>query len=221
VPPQSVTYSVRGATFSLRLSDGRIAVNCDSKVNWTEWSMNPRRSCRIPTGNQFDVQFSGEQAKLLWHIGVNNEKAISETYHSWKFSTRRGPDALDEGPSAVTCQLLTTSCLQTNLLFARGQVTGRHEGRTADQDAPFLHGGGDRSTIDRRHNRQRQRMTPSSSIAYSSHSTVVSGNANVNCCRTHCDHLAESILKDEFLSPRCGLFDYHSDRADPNIKSWW
>jgi hypothetical protein len=81
IPAQEVSYSVRGATFSLLLPDRRVAVvNCDSKVNWTEWSMNPRRSCRIPTVNRFDVEFNGDKAKLIWGVGINGEKVVSETY---------------------------------------------------------------------------------------------------------------------------------------------
>jgi hypothetical protein len=80
-PAQTVRYSVRGATFSLQLPDRRVAVvNCDSKVNWTEFSMNARRSCRIPTVDRFDVEFKGDRAKLIWRVGVNAEKAVSETY---------------------------------------------------------------------------------------------------------------------------------------------
>ena len=81
IPAQDVRYSVRGATLSLLLADRRVAVvNCDSKVNWTEWSMSPRRSCRIPTVDRFDVEFNGDKAKLIWRVGINAEKVVSETY---------------------------------------------------------------------------------------------------------------------------------------------
>jgi hypothetical protein len=80
-PAQSVQYSVRGATFSLQLPDRRVAVvNCDSKFNWTEFSGGPRRSCRIPTIDRFDVEFNGDKAKLVWRVGINGEKKVSETY---------------------------------------------------------------------------------------------------------------------------------------------
>ena len=40
-PALAGSYQVRGATLALQLPDGRVAVvNCDSKTNWTEWSMN-------------------------------------------------------------------------------------------------------------------------------------------------------------------------------------
>jgi hypothetical protein len=81
VPPTAFSYAVTGATLSLRLPDNRIAVvNCDSKANLTEWSMQPRRSCRIPTGSRLDAEFDGDRAKLFWRFGVNAEKSVSETY---------------------------------------------------------------------------------------------------------------------------------------------
>ena len=73
--------SVRGAALSLQLPDGRIAVvNCDSKMNWTQFAGGPRRSCRIPTSDRFEAQFNGEKAKLIWRVGINAEKVVSETY---------------------------------------------------------------------------------------------------------------------------------------------
>ena len=75
-------YSVRGATFSLQLPDRRVAVvNCDSKVNWTEFSMNPLRSCRIPTVDRFDVEFNGDRAMIICRVGIDTEKVVSETYN--------------------------------------------------------------------------------------------------------------------------------------------
>jgi hypothetical protein len=53
VPARSGSYIVRGATFSLQLPDGRIAVvNCDSKLNWTDFSRmdQVRRSLQNPAG---------------------------------------------------------------------------------------------------------------------------------------------------------------------------
>jgi hypothetical protein len=80
-PAQNVSYSLRGATLALRLPDQRTAVvNCNSKTNWTDWSGGPRRSCRIPTVTQFDVEFNGDKAKLIWRVGINGEKVVSETY---------------------------------------------------------------------------------------------------------------------------------------------
>ncbi len=55
-------------------------MNCDSKFNWTKLTGGPRRSCRIPASDRFDVQFSGDKAKLVWRVGINGEKTVSETY---------------------------------------------------------------------------------------------------------------------------------------------
>jgi hypothetical protein len=80
-PSREVSYAVSGATLSLRLPDGRVAVvNCDSKVNWTEWTFLPRRSCRVPTTDSFEAEFRAEKAKLFWRVGVSGEKERSETY---------------------------------------------------------------------------------------------------------------------------------------------
>jgi hypothetical protein len=80
-PAQSGSYSVQGATFSLLLDDGRIAVvNCSSKVNLTQWSMNARRSCRMPIVDAIEVEFSGANAKLIWPVSIDGRKTESETY---------------------------------------------------------------------------------------------------------------------------------------------
>jgi hypothetical protein len=54
-------------------------VNCDSKVNWG-WSMSPRRDCRVPTVTTIDAEFDGDNVKLSWRLGIDGEKAVSETY---------------------------------------------------------------------------------------------------------------------------------------------
>ena len=79
-PPREVSYSVTGATLSLRLQDGRIAVvNSNSKPDW--WSLGQvRRSCRVPMTDRFDAEFDGEKVKLLWRVGISGEKGQSETY---------------------------------------------------------------------------------------------------------------------------------------------
>jgi hypothetical protein len=75
------SYEVHGATLSLKLPDGRIAVvNCASKVNLTEWS-NPNRyrSCRIPLVNQIKAEFLGDSAKLKWPVSIDGKKLQHET----------------------------------------------------------------------------------------------------------------------------------------------
>lgn len=75
------SYQVRGATLALQLSDGRVAVvNCDSKTNWTEWSQNARRSCRIPMLDDINVEFSGDKAMLKWVVSIDGKKHEQETY---------------------------------------------------------------------------------------------------------------------------------------------
>ena len=75
------SYSVWGATFSLLLPDGRVAVvNCASKANLTQWNMNYRRSCRMPIVDEIDVEFSKDSAKLIWPVSIDGKKTESETY---------------------------------------------------------------------------------------------------------------------------------------------
>jgi hypothetical protein len=75
--PRQISYNVTGATFSLLLPDGRIAVvNCDSKLGFT----TPRRSCRTPLVDDIQVEFKGKNAKLLWPAGIDGRTFDSETY---------------------------------------------------------------------------------------------------------------------------------------------
>jgi len=81
-PAISGSYSVNGATFSLLLPDGRIVVvNCNSKLNWTDWSTtNARRGCRQPITNTVDAEFDGDNAKLEWPVSIDGRKKQNETY---------------------------------------------------------------------------------------------------------------------------------------------
>ena len=82
-PASSVSYAVSGATLSLQLPDGRIAVvNCDSKANWTDFSHanQVRRSCRIPLVNEIQAEFDGDKSKLKWPVSIDGKKFESETY---------------------------------------------------------------------------------------------------------------------------------------------
>jgi hypothetical protein len=80
-PALQVPYSVRGATFSLLMPDGRIAVvNCASKANLTQLSNAPRRSCRMPIVDEIEVEFSKDNAKLIWPVSIDGKKTESETY---------------------------------------------------------------------------------------------------------------------------------------------
>ena len=80
--PQAVSYSVTGATFSLLLPDGRLAVvNCVSKFQ--ERMAGPRgnhRSCRTPLVDNIEADFNGKNAKLKWPVSLDGKKCESETY---------------------------------------------------------------------------------------------------------------------------------------------
>ena len=81
VAPQAGTYSVQGATLSLQLPDGRIAVvNCASKLSLFSPGPQPRRSCRIPPVDNITAEFKGKDAKLAWSVSVDGSKLESETY---------------------------------------------------------------------------------------------------------------------------------------------
>jgi len=82
MPPQQVSYHVRGATFTLALPDGRAAVvNCESKFK--ERMAGPRgnhRSCRMPLVDTIEADFHGDKAKLEWVVSLDGKKTESETY---------------------------------------------------------------------------------------------------------------------------------------------
>jgi hypothetical protein len=76
------SFSVHGATFTLLLPDGRLAVvNCESK--FAEHMAGPvgnRRSCRMPLVDDIQVDFKGDKAKLIWPVSLDGKKMQSETY---------------------------------------------------------------------------------------------------------------------------------------------
>jgi hypothetical protein len=76
------TFKVHGATFTLQLPDGRLAiVNCESK--FAEHMAGPagnRRSCRSPIVDNIQVDFKGSNAKLIWPASLDGKKMESETY---------------------------------------------------------------------------------------------------------------------------------------------
>lgn len=82
-PGTQGSIKVRGATFSLLLPDGRIAVvNCVSKFK--ERFLGPagnRRSCRVPIVNNIEADFHRNKAKLIWPVSPNGKKKRSETYN--------------------------------------------------------------------------------------------------------------------------------------------
>ena len=79
-PPRSISYEVRGATFTLQLPDGRGAVvNCESKYSPKGDYIN-RRDCRMPMVDNIQAEFHGDKAKLTWVVSLDGKKTQSETY---------------------------------------------------------------------------------------------------------------------------------------------
>jgi hypothetical protein len=79
-PPRSISYQVRGATFTLQLPDGRGAVvNCESKYKPRGDYIN-RRDCRMPLVESIEAEFHGDKAKLTWVVSLDGKKVHSETY---------------------------------------------------------------------------------------------------------------------------------------------
>jgi|ERR1700733_4554241 len=81
-PGHEVSYSVRGATFSLQLPDGRVAVvNCESKfAEHMAGRAGNHRSCRMPLVDNIQAEFNGDKAKLEWPVSIDGKKIASETY---------------------------------------------------------------------------------------------------------------------------------------------
>jgi hypothetical protein len=81
-PAQHGSFSVRGATFSLLLRDGRIAVvNCDIKfAERFAGAAGNHRNCRQPVVDNVQADFHGGNAKLEWVVSLDGKKKESETY---------------------------------------------------------------------------------------------------------------------------------------------
>jgi hypothetical protein len=76
------TFKVHGATFTLQLPDGRLAiVNCESKfAEHMAGRVGNRRSCRTPLVDSIQANFNGDNAKLIWPVSLDGKKMQSETY---------------------------------------------------------------------------------------------------------------------------------------------
>jgi hypothetical protein len=81
-PVGQVSFRVRGATYSLLLPDGRVAVvNCESKfAEHMAGHAGNHRSCRMPLVDDIEAEFSGDKAKLKWNVSLDGKKTASETY---------------------------------------------------------------------------------------------------------------------------------------------
>ena len=76
------TFKVHGVTFTLLLPDDRLAiVNCESKfAEHMAGRVGNRRSCRAPVVDSIQVDFKGDNAKLIWPVSLDGKKMQSETY---------------------------------------------------------------------------------------------------------------------------------------------
>ena len=76
------SFKVHGATFTLELPDGRLAiVNCESKfAEHFAGHVGNRRSCRTPLVENIQVEFNDDNAKLIWPVSLDGKKMQSETY---------------------------------------------------------------------------------------------------------------------------------------------
>jgi hypothetical protein len=79
-PSRTVNYSVHGATMSLLLPDGRLVViNCDSRPSY-DGNSSEQRSCREPIGDEIQVVFDQDNARLLWNVSVDGKTMGAESY---------------------------------------------------------------------------------------------------------------------------------------------
>ena len=81
IPARSGVFQATGATLTLQLPDGRVAiVNCNSKYQALFAGPAHRRSCRVPATDSVQAEFNGDKAKLKWSVSLDGKKLDSETY---------------------------------------------------------------------------------------------------------------------------------------------
>ncbi len=82
LPARAGSFDVRGATLSLLLPDGRIAVvNCDIKfAEHFAGAAGNHRNCREPLVADIQAEFHGDNARLIWVVSLDGKKTQSETY---------------------------------------------------------------------------------------------------------------------------------------------
>jgi hypothetical protein len=77
----SQNLNLQGATFTLELPNGdRAVVNCTSKFQERFAGPGNVRSCRVPLVDNFEADFNGDKAKLMWPTSLDGKKTESETY---------------------------------------------------------------------------------------------------------------------------------------------
>ncbi len=81
MPARSGVLQVSGATLTLQLPDGRVAVvNCNSKYQIISGPAH-HRSCRVPFRDEdIRLELNGNSAKLRWLPNHDGTKWESETY---------------------------------------------------------------------------------------------------------------------------------------------
>jgi hypothetical protein len=81
-PGRSERYIVSGATFSLLLPDGQLAVvNCNPKFSWTVGSnTNAHGGCRQPIEDTIEAEFDGNNAILEWPVSIDGKKKQTVRY---------------------------------------------------------------------------------------------------------------------------------------------
>ena len=92
-PAQHGSFSVHGATISLLLPDGRIAVvNCDIKfAEYFAGAAGNHRNCRQPVVDNVQADFHGGNAKLEWVVSLDGKKTQSETYKALGILDKTAP----------------------------------------------------------------------------------------------------------------------------------
>jgi len=95
MPARSGSFNVRGATYSLLLPDGRIAVvNCDIKfAEHFAGAAGNHRNCREPLVDTIQAEFHGDNAKLIWVVSLDGKKTQSETYKVLAILDKRNNEA--------------------------------------------------------------------------------------------------------------------------------
>jgi hypothetical protein len=93
-PGHQVSFKVRGATYSLLLPDGRVAVvNCESKfAEHMAGHAGNHRSCRMPLVDDIEAEFNGDKAKLRWNVSLDGKKTASETYKILAVLSKNGSE---------------------------------------------------------------------------------------------------------------------------------
>ena len=134
--PREISYSVTGATFSLLLPDGRIAVvNCVSKYSYKYGGdYDHQRSCRTPLMDDVQVEFKDKSAKLIWPAGVNGKTFESETYRILAVLGKR-PTAQDitpapSAPAAHPTGTVASLTVDSNVPGADIEIDGAFVGNT-------------------------------------------------------------------------------------------